>query len=294
MPREALLGFGSSLEGSNMRNWLLALGCPLALALACSGKSVSSKGNQPTQASVEASLPSWCQSTCKKLVACDVDEDCVCEGDACACGGGVEDPAECAENCRDQLTEGARLSQACARAIDQFKRCVDANGCAVVRGEVCDLKELEGCEEDGDDIDNRPPSAEPVPSGTGGTYGPGPSPPPMVGTAGASYTPAYPGIPGTAGTSSGGPTPVGPAVRCNSGGGSASAAPPPAGPQVICEQNFGDCSNGSSYYAVCVTTSAGQSSCSCFVDNQLSTAFDPGGTCPSVMQLNLGCGWNLQ
>jgi hypothetical protein len=38
-----------------MRAWLIGLG--LLLVVACGGKSVGSDGSQPTQASVEASLP---------------------------------------------------------------------------------------------------------------------------------------------------------------------------------------------------------------------------------------------
>lgn len=249
-----------------MRAWLIGLSFPLAVA--CSGKVVGSGGNEPTQASVEASLPSWCQSTCEKLAACDVAQD-----------NGIESVSDCAQNCRAELTDGAHRSQACAQRIDQFKSCVDARGCAVVRSDVCSLDDAEECDDD-NDVDSESPGAAPPPVGTGGSAsGPGPSPPPMVGTAGAS---------------SSGPIPFGPAVHCSSGGGGRAAGPSPGGAQVICETSYGDCSNGSSYYAICVSTSEGQSSCSCFVDDKLSIAFDPEGTCPSLMQLNYGCGWNIQ
>ncbi|HKO51807.1 MAG TPA: hypothetical protein VJV79_29055 [Polyangiaceae bacterium] len=249
-----------------MRAWLISLSLPLALA--CSGKSVG--GNEPTQASVEASLPSWCQSTCEKLAACDGGQDV-----------GIKSVSDCSQNCLMELTDGAQRSQACAQRIDQFKSCVDAGGCAVVRDNVCSLDDADECDDD-NDVDPEPPGAAPVP-GAGGSYpGPGPSPPPMVGTAGAP---------------SSGPVPADPIVYCSRGAGSTGAGgarPPPGAAQVICETSYDDCSSGSSYYAICVSTSEGQSSCSCFVDNKLSTAFDPGGTCPSQMQLNYGCGWNIQ
>lgn len=267
---------GVHVQGLNLRRWLLGLGVPLLLA--CSGKSVGSGGKEATQASVEASLPGWCETTCKTLAACD----------------GSADESDCAQNCRAELIAGARLSRGCAQAVDQFQSCVDAQGCAVLRSEICSLDDAEACDDDASDVDNEPPGAGPVPGTGGSSPGPGPSPPPMVGSAGTSSLPAGPGMSGTAGTSSSGPIPFDPPVHCSAGGGSASGGPSPGGAQVICEESYGDCSNGSSYYTVCVTTSAGQSSCSCFVDNQLSTAFDPGGTCPTLTQLNHGCGWNIQ
>lgn len=248
-----------------MRAWLIGLG--LSSVMACGGKSVGSDGSQATQASVEASLPGWCQSACEKLTACDVGR-----------GDSIEDVSDCAENCRAELTDGAQRSQACAQRIDEFMSCVDAHGCAMVHDDVCSLKHAEECDDDDDDTES--PGAAPAPEGTGGSpAGPGPSPPPMVGTAGAS---------------SSGPIPFDPAVHCSSIGRTGGAAPSSGGAQVICETSYGDCSNGSSYHATCVSTSERQSSCSCFVDDKLSTAFDPGGVCPSQMQLNYGCGWNIQ
>jgi hypothetical protein len=246
-----------------MRAWLIGLGLPLVVA--CAGKSVGS--GEPTQASVEASLPGWCQSTCENLS--------ICEG---AKSNGIESVADCAQNCRAELTEGARRSQACAQRIEQFKSCVDAQGCAVVgNDEVCSLDNAKECDDD-DDVDSVSPGAGPVPGAGGSAPGPGPSPGP---------------VPGTAGGSSGA-IPSSPAVHCSSGSGTAGAGQAPAGAQVICETGYGDCSNGSSYFATCVSTSEGRSSCSCFVNSKLSTAFDPGGVCPSPMQLNYGCGWNIQ
>ena len=250
-----------------MRAWLMGLG--LTLVAACGGKSVGSDGRQRTQASVEASLPGWCQSTCEKLMACDVGR-----------GNSTESVSDCSQNCRAELTDGAHRSQACAQRIDEFMSCVDAQGCAVVHDDdVCSLHDAEECDDD-NDIDAQAPGAAPAPGGAGGSPArPGPSPPPMVGIAGAN---------------SSGPIPADPAVHCGSVGSTGGAAPSPRGAQVICETSYGDCSNGSSYHATCVSTSEGQSSCSCFVDGKLSIAFDPGGICPSLMQLNYGCGWNIQ
>ena len=256
------------MGGLNLRAWLMGLGLPLLVA--CAGKSLGSDGDVPTQASVEASLPGWCQSTCEKLAACDFGR-----------GKAIDSISDCSQNCRAELTDRARRSQACAQRIDQLKSCVEAQGCAALHDDVCsdDAKE---CDDDSD-IDSESPSATPVPAGAGGSAaGPGPSPPPMVGTAGASPSE---------------PIPSGPVVHCSSAGGTGGAGgaePSPGGAQVICETSYGDCSSGSSYYATCVRTGEGQSSCSCFVDNKLSTAFDPGGVCPSLMQLNYGCGWNIQ
>ena len=253
-----------------MRAWLIGLGLPLVVA--CAGKSVGPDGNPPTQASVEASVPGWCQSTCEKLSACDVGS-----------GRGIKDTADCAQNCQAELTDGARHSQACAQRINEFKSCVDAHGCAVVQDDdVCSLDNAKGCDEHDDDAYGELPGPVANPGAGGSPGGSGALPPPIV---------------GTAGTSSSGPIPADPVVYCSSGsgtGGASGAGPSPGGAQVICETGYDDCSNGSSYYVACVNTSEGQSSCSCFVDNELSTAFDPGGVCPSQPQLNHGCGWNIQ
>jgi len=250
-----------------MRIGLIGLG--LSLVVACGGKSAGSDENRPTQASVEASLPGWCQSTCEKLTACDGQ------------GNSIESVSDCAQHCRADLTDGARRSQACAQRIDEFKRCVDAQGCAAAHDDVCSLKDAEECDDD-NDADRQAPGSTPVAGAGGSPAGPGPSPPATVGRAGASSSE---------------PIPVDPAVHCRSASGAGiagGAGPSPGGAQVICETSYGDCSNGRSYYAACVSTSEGQSSCSCFVNNELSTAFDPGGVCPSPMQLNYGCGWNIQ
>jgi len=255
------------VKSLNMRAWLIGLGFGLGLpsVVACAGKSVGS--GEPTQASVEASLPGWCQSTCENLAVCDG-----------ATKNGIDSVAECSQNCQAELIDGARVSQACAQRIEQFKSCVDTHGCAVVGDDdVCSLDDAKECDNDNRD-DSASPGAGPVPGAGGSAAGPGPSPGPMVGTAGGSSA----AIPST------------PAVHCSSGSGTAGEGHAPAGAQVICETSYGDCSNGSSYSATCVSTTEGQSSCSCFVNSKLSTAFDPGGVCPSSMQLNYGCGWNIQ
>lgn len=279
-----------------MRAWLLGLGLPLALTLACSGKSVGS-GGQETSQQVESSLPSWCQSTCQRLASCNVDEDCACTAEPCDCGSNVGSPSECSEDCQESLGERARISDACAQEIARFKRCVDARGCSVVENSgVCPMPKTGVCDGDGGDIANPPPVA----IGTGGTSTSGPSDPgssapsPPIGTAGSASIPAGPGMPAVGGGPSGPPPLVVPIVRCSGGFGSAGGGPPPAGAQVICEEGHDACSNGSTYYTICVTTSGGQSSCSCFQDDRLITAFDPGGTCPALAQVNAGCGWNLQ
>lgn len=278
-----------------MRGWLLGLSLPLVLALACSGRSVGSGGHETSQ-QVESSLPSWCQSTCQKLVSCNVDQDCACNGDVCECAGGVGTLSQCTGNCQESLGERARLSDACAQEVARFKRCVDAQGCrAIENNDVCPV-DNRACDDEGGDVANPPPVGGDTAPGAGGTTSnPGsPPPPPMTGAAGSTSTPAGPGLPATGGGPSGPPSMVGPAVHCNSGFGSAGAGPLPPGAQVICEEGRDSCSDGSSYYTICVTTSGGQSSCSCFRDSQLVTAFDPGGRCPTLPQVNAGCGWNLQ
>lgn len=278
-----------------MRAWLLGLGLPLVLTLACSGRSVGSGGHETSQ-QVESSLPSWCQSTCRMLASCEVEQDCACTTEPCDCVSNVGPVSECSEDCQESLGERARISDACAQEIARFKRCVDARGCSVLDNSgVCPMARTGVCEDDGGDIANPPPSGGVV-IGTGGTYNSDPgssAPQPPIGTSGTASIPAGPGMPAVGGGPGAPPLP-GPVVHCNSGTGSAGGGPPPSGAQVICEEGHELCSDGSRYFTICVMTTGRQSSCSCFVNEQLTTAFDPGGTCPTLAQINAGCGWNLQ
>lgn len=143
-----------------MRAWLLVLSLPLAQA--CAGKSVRS-GDVGTETSeqVEASLPSWCQSSCEMLMGCQVNQDCACSAGPCDCDGGLDSLTECTASCEQQLGERARISDACAQEIARFERCVDAQGCRVAQSSnVCPLATTDACDDYGGDAASPPPSGE--------------------------------------------------------------------------------------------------------------------------------------
>lgn len=141
-----------------MRAWLLLLSLPLVQA--CAGKSVrSGDAGAETTEQVEASLPSWCQSSCEMLIDCRADQDCVCSAGPCDCVSGVDSLSECTDSCEQQLGERALISDACAQQIARFQRCVDAEGCRVAQSSnVCPLATTDACDDYDGDVASPPPS----------------------------------------------------------------------------------------------------------------------------------------
>jgi hypothetical protein len=81
------------------------------------------------------------------------------------------------------------------------------------------------------------------------------------------------------------------ATACSEGFGSGAA--PGNTSNEICEGGALDCQDGHEYRYLCSRTSDGRSACSCFIDDQVTGAFDPGGVCPTPLAINGGCGWNV-
>ena len=251
----------------DMRRRILGLCLPWLVLMGCSGQNVVA-GDEKTKAEqLESSLPSWCQSTCVKLRACEADQDCGCSGDVCECSAGVDE--DCDGACQDELTRWAQGGEECAAIGLRFQQCIDEAGCSLLdTTDRCSISEAEQATCPSlDGSDSEPPSAG---------NGSGPSGGPNGGTSGPSL----------------GPTPQ-PLVTCQEGYGTGGGTGQ-AQPEVICEEGHLACSDGHDHVVVCVRTSEGQTFCSCLLDEAVTGGFDPAGVCPTTEQLNLGCGWNLE
>jgi hypothetical protein len=236
--------------------------------LGCSGQHVVG-GDEKTKAEqLEASLPTWCQSICAELSACP--EDCDCSGDSCSCTGVAED---CTQDCQEGFSRYTKTDE-CAAVIQRVQQCFDANGCAIlsVPG-LCGPTEADraACPAIGDDVDE-PPQATPTPGGSSN------------GSAGSAAMPPS--------GNTGGPNPTGAPVTCQGAYG-AGGGMPAAGSAVTCEEGRDACSDGHGYSWICAVGSQGQTACSCLLDQQVVGAFDPGPGCPTLAQVNAGCGWSL-
>jgi hypothetical protein len=236
--------------------------------LGCSGQNVVG-GEEKTKAEqLEASLPAWCQSICTELAACP--EDCNCSDDVCYCTGVDEG---CAEECQKGFSRYTK-TDGCAAVIERVQQCFDANGCDIqTTPGLCGPTDEDraACPAIGEDIDEPPQAIEDPTSPATGTAGSSSMP-----TPGNSGGPNYPGVP----------------VTCQGAYG-AGGGMPSAGSAVTCEEGRDGCSDGHGYSWICAVGSQGQTACSCLLDEQVVGAFDPGAGCPSLTQVNAGCGWNL-
>ena len=233
-------------------------GLALPALLGCTGQHVVA-GEEKTQAEqLAAELPEWCSDICQTIHECNGDQDCVCSGDVCDCGGVLDD---CPENCLDDVLRWAQGSDECAAVGQRFIDCVEANACDVVPNGECEPSPAE--------TDACPEPNRPIGGNRGGDST---DPPSMVN-----------GLP------------VGPLVTCQ--GTDATGAVSTGEPGVtrlLCELGYVECSDEKDRRVLCVTTAQGPASCACQLDGVVTGAFDPGVVCPSVAQQNIGCGWNLE
>lgn len=284
-----------------MRRHVWTLMVPMFLG--CSGANVVSGTDQTDAEKLASDLPSWCEETCNRIIACDngAGESCSCDGDICECS--TPTMAECQQDCEEALSDFSKTTEACADVGRRYVACIDTLGCDELHSEPPCLPprtELEACEVDDDD--------DPPQAGTGGTSGDsdGGSSGGTVSSAGTS-TGGYSGgdVGGTgsggyAGTNVGGTGvagtgPVGPVVTCDvgSGSGAAGSANMGGGAYVTCEETRQECSDGHAYGWICVDDANGHNWCSCFLDNNPVGALPSMGLCPSVPEVNAACGWNL-
>lgn len=258
----------------------------LPMFLGCAGKNVVSGDGKPTAEELKRDVPSWCEKMCGKYDSCLKALPCDCSGEGCECANG---PAECIENCTEELTSFAQSAQ-CVDIAVQVRECFAQSTCEELLDEdnppdCFPNQQYKACKTDEDDDFDSPPVA-----GTAGSS--------SDGSGGSLATGGSPSVPGTAGNGAGGASggaPNGPAVICHaaSGSGSAGSANAGGGAYVTCEETRGDCSDGHEYGYVCVDDAAGKDFCSCFLDGAPVGALDPLLTCPSVSELNAACGWNL-
>jgi len=244
----------------------------------CAGKNTVAGQDKTKAEQLEESLPTWCQSTCQRIDACERVAACDCQGDSCGCSSGGK--KDCPAECEREL--GRFANDACAVTGEDFKRCIDTMTCDDFNGNgKCEVtaEEKRRCPEPDEPDDNdTPPSSGggPVVSGGGGT---GPVPDPGVGAAGSTG--------GAVG---------GAVVKCGSGHGTAGAGSSgePQSSAVICEEGRGDCNDGHEYSWICARGSEGQLGCTCFVDSEVTGGFDPqSSSCPTQATVNAGCNWSI-
>jgi hypothetical protein len=246
----------------------------LPLVVACSGTNVVA-GPEKTEAErLAASTPAWCDMICTRLLACEGNQPCDCgDGDVCDCSGNRIDE-DCPQSCRESLGEAIKKSDECANAVGRLQSCYEAQGCGLFDEppRPCDAieDEAENCYSRGDSG-----GAEPVAA-------PGPN---TSGTAGSANWggPNGPGV---------GPT-AGALVTCAFMGSSGAGDPQPGMTAVFCEEEHADCSDGHEYTTTCVVTDSGERACFCTVDDEVRTAFGASESCPSLAEVNAGCGWWL-
>jgi hypothetical protein len=252
---------------SKMSRFVLGLLIGLTVT-GCAGKNSVAGSNKTKAEQLEATVPSWCESACKRLDDCN-------HGDS-----------GCAADCEESMGRFTTGSDNCAAIGENFKRCVDGLSCADFdQSAKCVLSSTD--EKLCPDADHEPSDEPPSAGGTSsqGDPGPGPGPGPSIG-----------GAVGTAGTASGGAAgPDGHLVQCSSGYGTAGSGPgQPTSSAVVCEEGRESCNDGHAYSWICARGSAGQLGCTCFVDDQVTGGFDPGSSgCPSLTTVNSGCSWNL-
>lgn len=269
-----------------MRHRWYGLSLFLPLFLGCAGKNVVA-GEEKTKAEqLESALPSWCESTCTRFLACPEPNGCDCSGDVCECAG-VD--AGCAEQCPKAFARYTDAGEACAVIGQRVMDCFDGVTCSELNGkDPCPTTAAERalCPDSNDGISDNPPSGSDGdavgPAVTGGTSASAGGATFTAGTASAG------GYYGSAGSAAGANP-----VSCEGSYGAGGGAPASGGSQVTCEEGRAGCSDGHEYSWICVRDSQGQRACSCLVDAHATAGFEPVMDCPDLSAVNAGCGWAL-
>jgi hypothetical protein len=263
-----------------MRRRLIGWSLFVPLFLGCSGAHVVA-GEEKTKAEeLESALPSWCHSTCTRLLACPQGTGCDCSGDVCHCSG-VD--AGCEEQCPKAFAPYTNGDEACAVIGQRVKDCYDAVRCSDLNGpNPCPVSEAERalCPDmngNGEDL--------PTAVGSGGTSsGSGPS-----AAGGTNLTAGTASTGGSYGTGGAAAYPV----SCEGSYGAGGGAPASGSSQVTCEEGRTDCTDGHDYSWICARDSQGQRACSCLIDGHTTAGFEPVMDCPDLSAVNAGCGWAM-
>lgn len=310
-------------EVSRMRQllWLM-----LPLFVGCSAEHIVA-GTENTKAeNLASSLPVWCTSACKQMQSCDTD--CACTAAQCDCNAV---PDDCATSCQQELLQWTSGGDACAAVGERLKDCVDDAGCRLFGDNRLDCSatpaERERCGVPGGDAkggDDDPPDV------SGETGGAGPIPPggeggiPAVGggqggttsvggttsiggSEAASGGVGEAGTPSEGGSTHGGSTSTGGTGEAGVGGVGEAGSPSEVEPVTCtegsmsgtgggasgtfqCQGEFSACSDNHNYDYFCVTSTG---NCYCFVDRQPVAGFSFTKSCPTPVELDQACGWNL-
>lgn len=251
-----------------MRHVLLGLGLLLPLLSGCSGENVVAGEEQTKAEQLASELPSWCSSTCERLLACPESAGCDCNGDVCECSG-VD--AGCEKQCPLSFARYTHAGEFCASVGQRIQKCIDDMKCQDLKGEdwcKATAAENQACPEPNEFDGEDPPSAVGNPL-------------PNTGSAGPS---------GNSSSSSAGPNAVSCADSTAAGGG----GPANGGAQVTCEEARSSCTDQRVYSWICSQDSQGQRACACLVDSRATASFVPNSAdCPLLAQVNAGCGWAL-
>ena len=259
-----------------MRRRWYGLSLFLPLFLGCAGKNVVA-GEEKTKAEqLEAALPSWCERTCTRFLACPGPNGCDCSGDVCECAGVDEG---CAEQCPQAFARFTGAGEACAVIGERVMNCFDGVTCSELNGkDPCPTSEAERalCPDPSDSTDSPPSGSDggeiTEPTAVGGT----------TSTAGSA---GYYGSAGSAAYAN--------PVSCEGSYGAGGGAPASGGSQVTCEEGRAGCTDGHDYSWICVQDSQGQRACSCLIDAHVTAGFEPVTGCPDLSAVNAGCGWSL-
>jgi hypothetical protein len=275
-----------------MRRYLLGLLLPVFMG--CSGQNVVAGEEKSKAEQLAASVPSWCESTCGRFLACSEQKPCDCSGDVCDCLGVDQN---CPTQCKASMAAYMNAGEACAVIGERFKKCIDRATCDDLgQNNPCPISAAERAACPDPNYSDEPPQvgstyayagSANIGDDSGASYGG------AVSYAGSASYGGSASVP-TGGTSYGGSASTGgPTVTCGDSYGAGGGQPSDGSSQVICEEGRDSCSDGHAYSWVCAADSQGRRACSCFVDSQVTGAFAPGASCPLPAQVNAGCGWNL-
>lgn len=273
-------------------------GLLLPLFLGCSGQNVVA-GEEKTKAEqLAASVPAWCETTCSRWRACaDSTPPCDCSGDVCDCGGSVG--ANCSTDCKAAFDAFTTTGEACAVIGERLQKCLDGVTCSDLSGsDPCPVTSAEraACP-DPNHPDQAPTATGPNLNYAGaanlGGNDAGASYGGLGSSAGYGNVPSAGSVSYAGGSYGGSGSTGGPAVSCSDSYGAGGGQPQGSSSQVTCEEGRDGCSDGHAYSWVCATDSQGHRACSCFVDMNVTEAFAPAAACPTVAEVNAGCGWNL-
>lgn len=119
----------------------------------CSGENIVAGEEKTAAEQLEASLATWCRTTCEVLTACPGTDDCDCSEDVCSCSAIGDD---CPQQCLEELARYTKGDDECAAAGLRFQKCVDRHGCSFIAdNDLCAPTDAEAaaCPSDRDSAD---------------------------------------------------------------------------------------------------------------------------------------------